>query len=151
MTDVATPTTFRLIYRSHSRIPEDQRSSALAEILATARSNNAESSVTGALLITDHYFVQTLEGDESTVRSLFERIAKDGRHDKVTVLEEQDVGSRTFSDWAMARVSSDGHADIPLDSIDGVIGPGPRGSGPSSREQAGVLQMMRNTIGADTV
>ncbi len=142
---------FRLIYRSRSRIPTEQRDSALGEIFSTAQANNGRSGVTGALLITDHYFVQTLEGDESTVRSLFDRIQKDARHDDVMLIDERAVDTRTFSNWAMARVSSDGHADIPLHTVDGVIGKAARDSRSLSREQATVLKMMRDTIGADTV
>ena len=48
-----------------------------------ARAKNAELRVTGALLITDHYFVQALEGEEDRVRALFDRIRRDDRHDEV--------------------------------------------------------------------
>lgn len=140
---------FRLVYRSHSRIPAEQRGTVLAEIFDVARSNNKKSEVTGALLVTDHYFVQTLEGDEARVRDLFERIRADERHTEVTIVSESTPDHRVFSRWAMARVAADGRADIPLHTHSGTIGPAART--PVTPEQAALLKTMRNTIGADVV
>ena len=140
---------FRLIYRSRSRIAEQDRPTALADIFGVARSKNKRVGVTGALLVTDHWFVQALEGDESVVRHLYEQIRGDARHDEVTVVEEAPVDERVFSRWAMAEVSKLGRADIPLHASDGQI----HAAAPLSvtREQSAVLTTMRNTIGADTV
>jgi hypothetical protein len=151
MTDQAQASqpTFRLVYRSRSRIPSDDRSVGLADIFSVARTNNKRAGVTGALLVTDHWFVQALEGDEATVRGLYERIAKDARHDDVTVLETGAVDGRVFGRWAMAQVSSLGHADIPLHAADGRIRTA--AEVPVTREQSAVLKTMRDTIGADTV
>ena len=154
MTEAQTPAgpapTFRLVYRSHSRVAADGRRAALASIFDVARANNAELQVTGALLVTDHYFVQTLEGEEGRVRALFERIRRDERHDEVIVVEEESPAERVFGRWAMARVSAAGGADIPLRTAeDGTLRP----EAPASltRDQAALLQRMRNTIGADVV
>lgn len=140
---------FRLVYRSHSRIPADRRPAVLAEIFDVARANNRKAGVTGALLVTDHYFVQALEGDEARVRALFERISADDRHTEVTVVAESTPDARVFSRWAMARVAADGRADIPLHTHSGTIGPAART--PVTPEQAALLKTMRNTIGADVV
>jgi hypothetical protein len=154
MTEARTPAdpapAFRLVYRSHSRIPADRRDDALASIFDVARANNEDLEVTGALLVTDHYFVQTLEGEEGRVRALFEKIRGDERHDEVILLEEERPVGRVFGKWAMARVSAAGGADIPLEAAaDGSIQP----AAPSSltRDQAELLKRMRNTIGADVV
>ncbi len=142
--------TFRLVYRSHSRVPADRRHDALASIFDVARAKNAELQVTGALLITDHYFVQTLEGEEGRVRALFERIKRDERHDEVIVVAEETPAERVFGQWAMARVDAAGGADIPLHTTEsGTI----RSAEPTplTRDQAALLKHMRNTIGADVV
>lgn len=140
---------FRIVYRSHSRISQDERKTVLAQIFDVARSRNKKAGITGALLITDHYFVQALEGDEAAVRALYEHISKDERHDNVTLVDEQSVESRLFSRWAMAQVSAAGHADIPLHTTEGSIHrAAPQ---PTTRDQAGFLKFMRNTIGADVV
>ena len=105
---------FRLIYSSHSTIEPEQSSAELGEIFTVARRNNRELGVTGALVVAEDWFAQTLEGDEPVVRKLYEDIAKDRRHEHVTVLETKDVDGRTFGRWAMARVSEDGGPDIRL-------------------------------------
>ena len=140
---------FRLIYRSRSRIAPEERSSALADIFGTARSNNKQSGITGALLVTDHWFVQALEGDESVVQRLYDHIRDDARHDEVTVISSAQVDERVFARWAMAEVSKLGHADIPLHASGGQI----RSAAPErvTREQSAVLKSMRNTIGADSL
>ncbi len=58
-TDPSAPATllYRLVYRSHSRIPSEDRKAVLGEIFDVARAKNKALGVTGALLITDHYFV----------------------------------------------------------------------------------------------
>jgi hypothetical protein len=143
---------FRLVYRSHSRIPGEERPVALAEILRVARSANAAAGITGALLITDNWFVQALEGDEPAVRALYERIRQDARHEHVTLIESGSQGARVFSRWAMAQVSASGQADIPLEATeaDSEIHPAPS-TEPLTREQTAVLRAMRNSIGADVL
>ena len=140
---------FRLIYRSHSRIRPEDRPAALAEIFRVARTDNERAGITGALLITDHWFVQALEGEAATVQSLYERIARDARHEHVTLIESQPVDARVFSRWAMAQVSASGQADIPLeaegDHLRTVAGEA------LTRDQTALLKVMRDTIGADVV
>ena len=139
----------RLIYRSHSRIDPADRAAALADIFREARSHNEAVGITGALLITDHWFVQALEGDAPEVQSLYDRISRDPRHENVTLIEADSVPERVFSRWAMAQVSASGQADIPLEATDGGLHTvaGER----LSREQTAVLKLMRDTIGADVV
>jgi hypothetical protein len=143
---------FRLVYRSHSRIPLDDRPVALAEILRVARSANARASITGALLITDNWFVQALEGEESSVQALYQRIRQDPRHEHVTLIESGNRDACVFSRWAMAQVSASGQADIPLEATEGDREIHPTTStDPLTREQTTVLRTMRNSIGADVL
>jgi hypothetical protein len=143
---------FRLVYRSHSRIPVDERPTTLADILRVARSTNARAAITGALLITDNWFVQALEGAESAVQALYERIRQDARHENVTMIESGSQDVRVFSRWAMAQVSASGQADIPLEATEGEDAIHPAASAePLTREQTAVLRAMRNSIGADVL
>jgi hypothetical protein len=105
---------FRLIYSSHSTIEPDRCTTELGQIFTTARRNNRELGVTGALVVADDWFAQTLEGDETVVRKLYDEIAGDARHEQVKLLETKEVSGRTFGRWAMARVSADGGPDIRL-------------------------------------
>src|SRR3954447_10962928 len=140
---------FRLIYRSRSRIADEERSSALAQIFGVARSNNKQAGITGALLVTDGWFVGARGGDEPGVQRLYDHIGGDARHDEVTVIESAPVDARVFSRWAMAEVSKLGRADIPLHVSEGQIHTA--AEQPVTREQSAVLRTMRNTIGADSL
>ena len=104
---------FRLIYRSRSKLASEDRAGELGGIFTIARRNNKGLGITGALLVTEHAFAQTLEGDEHAVRGLFERIERDPRHESISVLEER-VAERLFGRWAMAQVAETGGSDIRL-------------------------------------
>lgn len=134
---------FRLIYRSHNRIPADQLKSELGAIFSVARSQNKKADITGALLIDGDWFVQTLEGEESAVRALYDHIEKDKRHERLSVIDAQDVEDRVFSRWSMARVSEDGQPDIPLLMNRDKGGASPAAGRPTTPEQDAVLDRMR--------
>jgi len=146
MTD--TPT-YRLIYRSHNRIPGDRRKAELGAIFSAARSTNKRLGVTGALLTSGDWFVQALEGDEAVVRDLYAHIGKDARHERVVEIESGQVDGRVFSRWAMARVSADGEHDIPLLANAAKGGITPAAPRPTTPEQDELLDFMRRTLGDD--
>ena len=127
--------TFRLIYRSHNRIPGDRRKAELGAIFSAARSTNKRLDVTGALLTSGDWFVQALEGDEADER--------------VVELASGPVDDRVFSRWAMARVSEDGEHDIPLLANAAKGGITPAAPRPTTPEQDEVLAFMRGAIGDD--
>lgn len=138
---------FRLIYRSRSRIAAEDARSELGDIFTTARQNNKRLGITGALMTTEDEFAQTLEGDEATVRELYDHIRHDARHGDVTLLEAETVDGRTFGRWAMAKVAEDGGPDIRLMSNAGkrtIVAAGPDGH--ITPEQETVLALMRSTI-----
>ena len=138
----AGPHAFRLVYRSRNRLDATRNAQDLGAIFLSARGNNRELGVTGALLVTDGHFVQTLEGDEATVRALYDRIEKDSRHDEVTLLEADGVPDRVFSRWEMAKVAGSEDADIPLlaDHRRGVVAAAGHRTTP---EQDALLDRMR--------
>ncbi len=105
---------YRLIYRSHSRIPTDSDRVELGNILRSSRANNIHRGVTGALLMYEGWFAQVLEGPQVQVRQLFDRIRVDPRHDAVVVYEEGEVDAPVFGRWSMADVSEHGEPDVPL-------------------------------------
>jgi hypothetical protein len=133
---------FRLSYRSHNLIDPDERKAELGELFTAARGNNKRQSITGALLLSGDYFVQTLEGDESAVRALFERIAVDPRHENVAVLEARTVPTRAFPRWSMASVAEEyGAEDTYLIAHeDGISPASSRGTTPAMEA---VLRGMR--------
>jgi hypothetical protein len=133
---------FRLIYRSCNRIAPADRPSELGRLFTRARSNNKQAGITGALLLSGPWFVQTLEGDEALVRALLARIERDPRHDSVSLLDAGTVDERAFPRWSMARVSEDGSApDTYL--IAHQTGISPASGRATTRPQEDVLSVMR--------
>jgi Sensors of blue-light using FAD len=138
---------FRLIYRSQNRIPPADRKITLGTLFSKARSNNKRKHITGALLVSGDWFAQVLEGDESLVKELYEKIAADTRHDHITLLQTRAAANRIFSRWAMARVSEDGEPDIPL--IAHTDGISPAAGHKTTPEQESVLSFMREATAAE--
>lgn len=145
MDDVARPdgVVYRLVYRSRSVIPEQERRAELGRLFTAARSHNKKRGITGALLLLDDCFVQTLEGDEGEVQALLARIRADSRHDALEVLETGLVDSRVFGRWSMAKVADEqDQPDLPLIAhVKGISPAAPRGD--STPDQEAVLQVMR--------
>jgi hypothetical protein len=133
--------TFRLMYVSHDAIDPQNRKRALGALFSQARSNNKRRGITGALLVADGVFIQTLEGEEDVVREVFHTIQQDSRHEAVELLETRMVPERVFGHWSMARVSEDGEPDIPLIAhTDGIAPAAGRRITPAAAE---VLTTMR--------
>lgn len=76
--------------------------SELDRLLEGARRRNERSGVTGVLLHDDYSFLQVLEGTPEAVRRTVERIKRDPRHGGMTVVQDQPITERDFSDWSMA-------------------------------------------------
>ena len=79
----------------------DRKESVLADILQSAVRHNQHDGVTGMLLYAEGNFLQVMEGEPGTVQATFERIRKDPRHRNVTVLLEEALDQRHFSQWSM--------------------------------------------------
>lgn len=88
-----------IVYSSTATTPftEDD----LADLLALSRAKNESLDLTGLLMHRDGHFLQLLEGPYDTVRERMAVIAGDPRHDNVTILLEEVVGTRHFPDWTM--------------------------------------------------
>lgn len=89
----------------------------LKTILQSARSKNAQQSVTGMLLYTSGSFFQVLEGDEARLTELFARISLDPRHRNVTKIIHEPIAQRSFGDWTMGYLEV---APTELEAIEGL-------------------------------
>jgi len=94
----------RVIYASRwgACVREDLYHIARA-IVARSAQRNAETGITGLLLVHGGWFVQALEGEAAQVRALFATIAADPRHFDIEVLASGQADQRLFADWAMAE------------------------------------------------
>ena len=77
----------------------------LQTLLDRARRKNVALDITGILLHIEGSFFQVLEGDESTVDSLYEVIARDSRHDRMTQIIREPIAQRSFAEWSMGFAS----------------------------------------------
>jgi hypothetical protein len=146
MTNAPRPT-IRLVYRSRLRLAPERRKAELGAIFSTARSNNPRHGVTGALLVWEEHVVQALEGEESVVRELFDRISRDPRHERISLVSA-DPAPPVFARWSMARVTDDDEPDIPLLMNRDKGGISPAARRPTTPEQDAVLDDMRALIRA---
>lgn len=101
-----------IIYMSQA--PETLSMAALVVILMQARANNERAHITGALVYGEGQFMQVIEGQEAAVTALYERIARDPRHQSVFKLADKAVTGRRFSEWSMAfsEVDQDQFKDL---------------------------------------
>lgn len=94
---------YQLVYSSAPT--KKMMKSHLYMILRQSRINNKLNNVTGLLIFVDDLFFQVLEGEEITVKNIFERIKKDKRHQNINILFEGNVKERAFPKWEMAYAS----------------------------------------------
>lgn len=80
----------------------------LDTILAAARRHNAETGVTGFLMVAPERLAQVLEGDAASVGQTLKRILADPRHEAVQLLDMRLVPERTFGGWSMGVAESVG-------------------------------------------
>ena len=99
----------RLVYYSANRLNKSPKEMTLhiEQILDKSRQNNATVGVTGALIFSEGFFGQVLEGPQPAVEATFERIQNDVRHGDVSLLEFVAVEKRSFDSWSMAYVGKD--------------------------------------------
>ncbi len=102
------------LYCSAATNPAFGRSD-LNALLDECRINNAKLKVTGMLLFRDGSFFQVLEGDRVVVETLFERIERDKRHERMTKIIQEPIDERAFGEWTMgySKISSKELATIP--------------------------------------
>ncbi len=107
-----------LIHLIYVSVATDQFAEAdLIGLLDIARVNNAAIEVTGMLLYSERNFFQVLEGEQEVVEGLYEKIASDSRHGKVTKIIQEPIEDRAFGKWTMGYT---GASREQLRAIDGL-------------------------------
>lgn len=90
---------YHLMYASYAK--QDFSDEDLTELLIKARSNNSNLGITGMLVHRAGNFIQVLEGEEDTVKALYETIKADQRHAGEIIISEGEINERQFAKWAM--------------------------------------------------
>lgn len=110
-----TSSLIHLIYASAATIEFSDQD--LIRLLKKARTHNASQDITGMLLYCEGSFFQVLEGPEHNVDALFQVIADDSRHSKITLIIKEPLFKRSFSDWTMGFT---GATQAQLEQIEGL-------------------------------
>jgi len=106
---------FQLIYTS---TPTSALTLSRAEeIAARASIKNRVSGVTGILLMSSSIVLQVLEGDETTVRGLYELIKKSKSHMDCDVLLTRHCDVRSFPKWSMGYRAVEDEYEIKLSIV----------------------------------
>lgn len=92
----------RLLYASHAaqNCPND----VIESIVTKARSFNPSHGITGILCYGDGVFLQALEGSRQAVNDLYGHILRDERHERIELLDYEEITERRFAGWTMGRV-----------------------------------------------
>lgn len=91
---------YEIVYQSFAS--KDFSIAELNELMVLSRVNNQKSKVTGCLLYHKRTFIQVLEGEERTVKALYQKIKSDTRHTKVKLVWKDELDERGFSGWSMS-------------------------------------------------
>lgn len=79
----------------------------LESILRSARTNNPMDGISGLLIFNGGAFLQILEGGETAVDEMVQRLSTDPRHFNLFIRSEQRIAERAFPDWSMAYLRVD--------------------------------------------
>jgi len=90
---------YYLIYRSFAT--QSFADDELQTLLAKSKRNNQQREITGFLYYFSQSFIQLIEGDEITVKALYQRILSDSRHRDRIILKEGYIATRFYPDWTM--------------------------------------------------
>ena len=91
-----------LTYTSLARL--DLQTADLEDIHRTAREINALEGITGLLVFNGTHFLQIVEGSETAIDDLVERLRKDPRHTGFEIRDQRKIEARSFPDWSMELV-----------------------------------------------
>ena len=94
-------------YMSESLIPADEIDDTIAEIVAEAQLRNITEGITGILFYHEGKFIQLVEGYQSSLRQLIDRISHDPRHNNLQFFLDEQVLHRTCPEWSMVSVNLD--------------------------------------------
>ena len=115
----------------------------LSELLAGARARNQGLDVSGVLLHQKGIFVQVLEGDESVIGALFDRIARDKRHKNVATFRRGPIQARQFAGWSMGFIELDVAALSRLGGWNPIVQKGAATTAPNAERLRGILAAFR--------
>lgn len=103
------------IYASAAAQPFDDLQ--LRRLLRHARAANERRGITGMLVHSAGSFFQVLEGPAASVNTIYEIIAADPRHERITRIIDEPIPRRSFSAWTMGYAE---RTAAELETLDGM-------------------------------
>ena len=88
-----------------SRISTDLNIPGVYDILKHSTHYNTQHSITGMMVFNSRYFVQAIEGPQTPILVLCEKIQRDKRHRNFVVLGHEKIAKRTWANWSMSLVT----------------------------------------------
>lgn len=90
----------QFVYASTSKIGFSR--TKLQVILDQSQRYNIANEITGLLSTDGKRFAQILEGSDTAIDALMDRIRVDPRHHELIVLTDHQIAGREFGEWSMA-------------------------------------------------
>lgn len=125
---------FALAYTS--RATRNLSAEDIARIQSTASRTNALDGVTGLLLFTGTHFAQVVEGAQSAIDELLQRLKADERHRDIRVHFAKPIERRSFPSWDMKVVELSPDRDAALDRLSEMY---PPAANPEIKEEVQAL------------
>ena len=95
---------YRIIYKSRSVQPLNWE--IVRSITSVSEKSNEARGMTGVLLASRTHFLQALEGKFEDVNSVFRRIARDERHEELSIISFSVIDARLFGSWGMRGIGA---------------------------------------------
>ncbi|HIK09240.1 MAG TPA: BLUF domain-containing protein [Oscillatoriaceae cyanobacterium M33_DOE_052] len=85
----------------------------IENIGSVSSAKNRLNNITGVLLCLGEIFFQILEGEETKIDVVYEKILRDDRHTEILCLKlESDITERLFPEWSMRTINLDENTDM---------------------------------------
>jgi hypothetical protein len=114
---------YSLLYVSRTLLEFPAGEAEVTAIVAGSITRNAMLGVTGALVSTETYFAQALEGEQEAVAVLMASIEEDPRHMRVKIIRITEE-PRRFEGWSMAYTGNAGFVDRHIGPLFSPLPPG---------------------------
>ncbi|MFT6286414.1 MAG: hypothetical protein ACJAYC_002913 [Halieaceae bacterium] len=95
---------YRILYKSRSVQPLNW--DIVRSITSVSEKSNLGCGVTGVLLASRTHFLQAIEGNFEDVNAVFRRIARDQRHEELSIIGFGVIDARLFGGWGMRGVGA---------------------------------------------
>lgn len=79
----------------------------LMRLLYHSHLRNTSMGITGALIFENNLFGQVIEGPNTQIEDLWEKIQKDTRHKNIRLIGSRPIERRSFSKWTMVFQGSE--------------------------------------------